>query len=264
MTGRTAGVPASTMAVLMLSVFTVSMGFGIVLPLLPYLIERLLGTDGDATRVSRATGLLTGLYTLSLFLFAPVWGGLSDRYGRRTILLIGLIGFSLTMLFFAFIEKLPAVYAERFLSGMFAAAVTPVALATIGDLAATEETRGRRLTFISLAGISGFLLGPMLGVFTTQSVPNILPIAIAAGPLTVPLAGTAVLALLVAVARSKTRQYNPRARPTPVGDRRVARPHFALLGVHCLRRGGRVRCWIGASRQTGTRIDAIPDCPDVR
>src|SRR5450756_1633375 len=104
MIGRvaTTGVPFSTLAVLMLSVFTVSMGYGIILPLLPYLIERLLGAGADTAQVSRATGLLTGLYTLSLFLFAPVWGHLSDRYGRRRMLLIGLIGFSTTMLTFAF------------------------------------------------------------------------------------------------------------------------------------------------------------------
>jgi MFS family permease len=190
------------MVVLMLSVFTVSMGYGVTLPLLPYLIERLLGTSGDAAQVSRSTGLLTGLYTLSLFLFAPAWGRISDRYGRRTILLIGLIGFSATMLTFAFIENLPAVYAERFLSGLFAAAVTPVALAAIGDLAATEEARARRLSFVSLAGISGFMLGPMLGVFIARGASNMIPIA--SGPLAFPLAGTAVLALLVAVAAMMT------------------------------------------------------------
>lgn len=70
------GIPPSTMVVLMLSVFTVSMGYEIILPLLPYLIERLLGASGDAARVSSATGLLTGLYTLSLFFFAAVWGHL--------------------------------------------------------------------------------------------------------------------------------------------------------------------------------------------
>ena len=206
MIGRAApsGVPPSTMVVLMLSVFTVSIGFGVVLPLLPYLIERLLGPSGDAAQVSRATGLLTGLYTLSLFLFAPAWGRMSDRYGRRTILVIGLIGFSATMLIFAFIESLSAVYAERFLSGMFAAAVTPVALAAIGDLAATEEARARRLTFVSLAGISGFLLGPMLGVFIAQGAANMLPIVNASGSLALPLAGTAVLALLVALAAGIT------------------------------------------------------------
>src|ERR1700694_5773028 len=202
MIGRAAasGVPLSTMAVLMLSVFTVSMGYGVVLPLLPFLIERLLVSGGDAAQVSRSTGLLTGLYTLSLFLFAPAWGHLSDRYGRRAILLIGLLGFSATMLTFAFIENLTAVYAERFLSGMFAAAVTPGALATIGDLAATDEARARRLTFVSLAGISGFLLGPMLGVFVARSAANMPPIVGGAGALTFPLAGTAVLALLVAAA----------------------------------------------------------------
>ena len=192
------------MAVLMLSVFTVSIGYGVILPLLPYLIERLLGTGGDAAQVSRSTGLLTGLYTLSLFLFAPVWGWLSDRFGRRAILLIGLIGFSATMFIFAFIENIAAVYAERFLSGMFAAAVTPVALAAIGDLAATEEARARRLTFISLAGISGFLLGPVLGVFIAQGAANMLPIVSAAGSLAIPLAGTAILALVVAVATVMT------------------------------------------------------------
>ena len=192
------GIPPGTMAVLMLAVFTVSMGYGVLLPLLPYLIERLLGASSDATQVSRATGFLTGLYTLSLFFFAPVWGYLSDRFGRRTILLIGLLGFSATMLTFAFIENIPAVYAERFLSGMFAAAVTPVALATIGDLAATEETRARRLVFVSLAGISGFLLGPMLGIFLARGANNWLPAASAAGSLAVPLAATAILSLLVA------------------------------------------------------------------
>ena len=192
------GIPPSTMLALMLSVFTVSMGYGITLPLLPYLIERLLGASGDAAQVSSATGLLTGLYTLSLFLFATVWGHLSDRFGRRLILLIGLIGFSVTMLTFAFIENLTAVYAERFLSGMFAAAVTPVALAVIGDLATTEEVRARRLTFVSLAGISGFLLGPMLGVFLTRGSLNWLPVGNAVGSLTIALVATAILSLLAA------------------------------------------------------------------
>jgi MFS family permease len=154
--------------------------------------------------VSTATGLLTGLYTLSLFLFAPVWGRLSDRYGRRAILLVGLIGFSATMATFAFIENLTAVYAERFLSGMFAAAVTPVALAAIADLATTEAARGRRLTLVSLAGISGFLLGPTLGVFLARNTAGLLRTVGAAGSLALPLAGTAALALLVAIAAAVT------------------------------------------------------------
>ena len=188
------------MAALMLAVFTVSVGFGVVLPLLPYLIERLLGAGVEVAQVSRHTGVLTAVYTLSLFLFAPLWGRLSDRRGPRGVLLVGLLGFGVTMLVFSFVESLTAVYAERFLSGMFAAAVTPVAAAVIGSFTTTEQGRARRLAFVSMAGISGFLLGPMLGVFVTRFAADFFPLAIPAGSAAIPLAATALLAFLVASA----------------------------------------------------------------
>ena len=188
------------MAVLMLAVFTVSVGFGIMLPLLPSLIERLLGTGVAAAQISRHTGLLTAVYTLSLFLFAPMWGRLSDRRGPHGVLLIGLLGFGTTMLIFSFVESLTAVYAERFLSGMFAAAVTPVAAAVIGNFTATEQARARRLAFVSMAGITGFLLGPMLSVFVTRFAADFFPLVMPAGSVAIPLAATALLAFLVAPA----------------------------------------------------------------
>ena len=188
------------MAALMLAVFTVSVGFGVVLPLLPYLIERLLGAGVEAAQVSRHTGLLTAVYTLSLFLFAPMWGRLSDRRGPRGVLLVGLLGFGVTMLVFSFVESLAAVYAERFLSGMFAAAVTPVAAAVIGNFTTTEQGRARRLSFVSMAGIAGFLLGPMLGVFVTRFAADFFTLAMPAGSVAIPLAATALLAFLVASA----------------------------------------------------------------
>ena len=194
------GVPLGTMIVLMAAVFTVSMGYGVVLPLLPYLIERLLGVTGDAAQVSRSTGLLTAIYTLALFLFAPAWGRMSDLYGRRIILLTGLAGFGVTMLIFSFVENLPGLYAERFLSGLFAAAVTPVALAVVADIATSQAARARCLTFVSLAGISGFLVGPMLGVLLARGASELLPTSGTAGSLSVPLTETAVLALLAAAA----------------------------------------------------------------
>jgi MFS family permease len=197
-TEPTAGV--STMATLMLAVFTVSVGFGVVLPLLPYLIERLLGAGAEAAQVSRHTGLLTGVYTLSLFLFAPMWGRLSDRRGPRGVLLVGLLGFGVTMLVFSFVESLATVYAERFLSGMFAAAVAPVAAAVIGSFTTTEHGRARRLAFVSMASITGFLVGPMLGVFVTRFAANLFTLAMPVGSATVALAATALLAFLVASA----------------------------------------------------------------
>ena len=198
--GRTADVPRATMATLMLAVFTVSVGFGVVLPLLPYLIERLLGPGVQAAQVSRHTGLLTAVYTLSLFLFAPMWGRLSDRRGPRGVLLAGLLGFGVTMLIFSFVESLAAVYAERFLSGMFAAAVTPVAAAVAGQFASTEQGRARRLAFVSMAGITGFLVGPMLGVFVTRFAANLFTLALPAGSVAISLVATALLALLAACA----------------------------------------------------------------
>jgi len=186
------------MATLMLAVFTVSVGFGVVLPLLPYLIERLLGKGAEAAQISRHTGLLTAVYTLSLLLFAPMWGRLSDRRGPRGVLLVGLLGFGAIMLVFSLVESLAAVYAERFLSGMFAAAVTPVAAATIGSFTTTEQGRARRLAFVSMAGISGFLLGPMLSVFVTRFAADFFSLAMPAGSVAIPLAATALLAFLVA------------------------------------------------------------------
>ena len=187
------GVPFATMAALMLAVFAVSMGFGILLPLLPFLTERLLGASADAAQISRTTGLLTAIYTLALFLFAPASGRMSDLFGRRVILLAGLLGFGATTLVFSFAENIPGLYAERFLSGLFAAAVTPVALAVVADLSTTADVRARRLTFVSLAGIGGFLSGPMIGALVTGNSG-------VAGSIAIPLAVTAVTALLAAAA----------------------------------------------------------------
>ena len=167
----------ATMAALMLAVFTVSVGYGVLLPLLPYMIERLLGADVQLAQVTRHTGLLTAVYTLSLFLFAPLWGLLSDRRGARGVLLVGLLGFGATMLVFSFIEGLAALYAERFLSGMFAAAVTPVAAAVIANITPIEQGRARRLAFLSIAGGAGFLLGPLLGVFVARLAAAVFTLA---------------------------------------------------------------------------------------
>ena len=189
-----------TMLALMFAVFTVSIGFSVVLPLLPYLIERLLGAGVQPAQISRHTGLLTAVYTLSFFLFAPMWGRLSDRRGPRGVLLVGLLGFGVTMLVFSFVESLAAVYAGRFLSGVFASAVTPAAAAAIGNFTTSERGRARRLSFVSMAGIAGFLLGPMLGVFATLFAAYFFTLVMPAGSVAIPFVSTALLAFLAASA----------------------------------------------------------------
>jgi MFS family permease len=195
--GRPADIAAFTMAALMLAVFTVSIGFGVVPPFLPDLIERLLGAAADAGQVSRHTGLLTAVYTFALFLSAPLWGRLSDRLGARGVLLVGL-GFGVTMMAFSLVESLAEAYAERFLNGLFSAAVVPVAAAAIGNFSTTEQGRARRLAFVSIAGIAGLLLGPMLGVLMARIAADLFALAVPAGAVAIPLAATAMLAGLVA------------------------------------------------------------------
>ncbi len=116
------------------------------------------------------------------------------------MLLVGLLGFAVIMLVFSFVESLAAVYTGRFLGGVFAAAVTPVAAAVVGNFTTTEQERARRLAFVSMAGIAGFLLGPMLGVFITRFAADFFTLAMSAGSVAIPLAATALLAFLVAAA----------------------------------------------------------------
>lgn len=193
--------PLHLLPVMMLAVFTVSVGFGVLLPQLPALIEQLLGDGSSPARVSRATGLMTALYMFAMFVCAPLWGRLSDHWGRKPVMLIGLSGFGATMIGFALFESLAAVYAGRVLSGVFAAAVAPVALATVTDFNSSRDVLGRRLSFVSLAGISGFLLGPTLGVVLIRGSAGF---AGATGALAVPLVGTGVLALVAALAVTVT------------------------------------------------------------
>ncbi|MBB5753695.1 MFS family permease [Xanthobacter flavus] len=159
---------------LLLAMFTISVGYGFLLPILPLAIERLAGTT-DPIVVSRHTGMLTGTYTLALFLFAPLWGRLADRHGRRPVLLAGLVGFSLTLALFAVADGLPLLYLGRFLNGLFAASIVPAAYALVGDYARSREWRARRFALLNIAGAIGFLVGPMLGSFTVVVTAALVP-----------------------------------------------------------------------------------------
>ena len=82
---------------LLLGAFIVSLAYGVALPILPFLLDRKLGPADAAWH----TGLLTAAYTFALFLFAPFWGALSDRWQRRRVLLTGLFGFAVALTIFA-------------------------------------------------------------------------------------------------------------------------------------------------------------------
>lgn len=153
------------LAVPLAAVFVVAMGYGMVLPVLPYLLERVLGAAASGA-IARHTGLLTGAYMLALFLFAPLWGRVSDRVGRRAVILLGLAGFSSAMLAFAFALNLALAYALRLLAGLFAAAIVPVIFAWVGDEQA-PPARARSFAWLYAANALGFLFGPALSGWLT-------------------------------------------------------------------------------------------------
>ena len=182
----------------LLAMFAITVGYGIVLPILPFLIERLAGT-ADAATLSQHTGLLTGTYTLALFLFAPLWGKISDQRGRRPVILLGLIGFATTFTLFALVESLPLIYLGRFLDGLFAAAIAPAAYALVGDHAPTKEWRAYRFALVNVAGTAGFFVGPMLGGLVLGVARELFSDGIE-GAFTAPFLATSGLAVVGALA----------------------------------------------------------------
>jgi MFS family permease len=194
----TSGLSAAATAALLLAVFAVSVAYGVALPVLPFLLERVLGTG--ATAIAWHTGLLTGAYTLALFFFAPAWGRLSDRWERRPVILVGLIGFGASLALFAFVENLVPLYLGRFLSGAFAAGVVPVALALIGDRAPSEDWRARRFAWINIVGVGGFLVGPTLGGAIAWLANRGLLVSTAVPLSALPFLASAVAAFIAAAA----------------------------------------------------------------
>lgn len=185
----------SFIAALMTAMFTITVGYGVVLPFLPFSIERLAGSS-DAATISRHTGLLSGTYTFALLLFAPQWGRLSDRLGRRPMILFGLIGFALTLALFGLVNRLPLLYVTRFFNGFFASAVTPAAYALISDSALSRAERAHRFALLNIAATAGFLVGPLIGGLLLQSTQTFTTWLAAAG-VPEPLLATAAFTLLV-------------------------------------------------------------------
>ena len=182
---------------LLLAMFAIAVGYGMFLPILPLLIERLGGKMGAAS-LSRHIGLLTGAYTLALFLFAPIWGRISDRLDRRSLILLGLLGFALSLASFALIDSLPLLYLSRFASGLFSAAIPPAAYSLVGDLAPSKEWRAHPQGLLSAAGATGLLVGPTFGGLVLRAAGALAPGTEVA--VSVPFFAMSSLALLAALA----------------------------------------------------------------
>ena len=135
-------------------------GFGIVIPFLTYLVEDLAAAEG-ITEVGLWVGLLMTSYSAAQFLFSPFWGTISDRIGRRPVLMIGLVGNTVFFAMFGLANTLLIALLARFLAGVFNGNLA-VAKAYIGDVS-TPSQLTTRMGIIGAAFGLGFTIGPFIG-----------------------------------------------------------------------------------------------------
>lgn len=134
-------------------------GWGIIIPVIPKLLEELAHVD--VSGASRIGGWLTFAYAITQFFFAPIVGNLSDKYGRRPVLLASLLGFTADYVLLALAPTLSWLFVGRILAGITGASIT-TASAYIADVS-TAETRSKNFGMIGAAFGLGFIIGPVLG-----------------------------------------------------------------------------------------------------
>lgn len=139
--------------IIFLTIFIDLVGFGIVIPLLPFFAEEFNATPVDI-------GLLMASFSLMQFIFAPIWGNLSDRYGRRPILFFTILGSSIGYLMLGFAGSLAVIYAGRILAGITGGNLS-TAQAYIADVT-SRENRARGMGLFGMAFGLGFILGPAI------------------------------------------------------------------------------------------------------
>jgi MFS transporter, DHA1 family, multidrug resistance protein len=148
----------SKLLIVGIMLFTIFIGFGIIIPVLPQLVS-----DVSENAANWHTGAMLAIYSLMSFLLSPVWGGLSERIGRRPVIMIGVLGFSISFLLFGLSgESLTIMYASRILGGLFSGAVVSCIVAYVADIT-TEEQRTKGMAVVGMSIGLGFTFGPGFG-----------------------------------------------------------------------------------------------------
>jgi DHA1 family multidrug resistance protein-like MFS transporter len=156
---------AATMIVVML-------GFGMVMPIMPFYIDKLGATGSDL-------GWLVAVYSLMQLIFAPVWGSVSDRIGRKPVLMLGISGYAIFLILFGLATEFWMLFLARSLAGILSSATYPSMMAFISDSTAPEE-RGGGMGKLGAAMGLGIILGPGIGGWLAGD-SLALPFFIAAG-----------------------------------------------------------------------------------
>ncbi|MGE7920894.1 MFS transporter [Viridibacillus sp. NPDC093762] len=136
--------------------FFVYLGFGLIIPILPEVVVQ------QGFNKMHVGGLLT-VYSLASFFTAPLWGILSDKMGRKKLILVGLLGFCTSFLLISiFIDSLTMLYISRVVGGLFSGALYTAVTGFIGDMS-TEENRNKYMGFMGMSIGLGFIFGPAIG-----------------------------------------------------------------------------------------------------
>lgn len=141
--------------ILFLTQVVVMLGFGLIIPIMPFYVES-FGAGG------RELGALMAIFAFMQFIFAPYWGQLSDRIGRKPVIMLGMLGNAIAMLFFGLSTQLWMLFASRALAGILSSATMPTAMAYISD-STTERERGGGMGMIGAAMGLGMVIGPGIG-----------------------------------------------------------------------------------------------------
>lgn len=195
----------SPLLTLFLIVFVDLVGFGIMVPLLPFYVER-VGAGPEIITIA------LGLYSLFQFIAAPVWGKLSDRYGRRPILAWSLFGLALSYIALGFSESLGMVIATRIFGGLMAGNIA-TAFAYVADVT-TPETRAKGMGMVGAAFGLGFIFGPVIGGLLAgpdmESANFLLPALVAAFLTTI-----ALISVIFTLPESLSEEVRERIRTQP-------------------------------------------------
>ena len=151
-------------------------GIGIIIPVVPDLIKDLTGEG--LSEAARYNGWLTFAYAIMQFVFSPILGALSDKYGRRPVLLFSLLGLGFDYIFSAFAPTIGWLFIGRILAGISGASFT-TATAYIADIS-TPEKRAQNFGLVGVAFGVGFIIGPVIGGIAGNWGPRV-PFMVAAG-----------------------------------------------------------------------------------
>jgi DHA1 family tetracycline resistance protein-like MFS transporter len=216
----------SSLAVLFVIVFIDLIGFGMVIPFLSF-YAREYGASGTMV------GGVVGVYSIMQFFFAPVWGRLSDRIGRRPVILVSLMASCLGYFLFAFSRSLGLLFASRIIAGAGGANIG-TAQAYIAD-STTAENRAKGMGIIGAAFGMGFILGPPLsGVLSHFGVKHGMPGNLLPGLAAGTLSFGALLVAFVVLGESRLPGAPVRDGLAPQFDGRVWREvttHATLLAI---------------------------------